>query len=101
MNTIATTATDEELNRPMLDDSKKCHKAESLPKIFCEVIKASVPTILSMIFFQLVQLINIYFVGHMSDSIDLAGVGLGSMLMNVFIYALAFGLNGTIETFVA
>ena len=31
----------------------------------------------------------------------LAGVGLGNMLLNVLVFAIVFGLNGTIETFVA
>lgn len=31
----------------------------------------------------------------------LAGVGLGNMLLNVLIFALTMGLNGTIESFVA
>ena len=31
----------------------------------------------------------------------LAGVGLGNMLLNVLIFAVTMGLNGTIESFVA
>ena len=53
-----------------------------------------------MIFFQMVQLLNIYYVGQMSSSL-LAGVGLGNMLLNVLVFAVTMGLNGTIETFVA
>ena len=36
----------------------------------------------------------------MSSSL-LAGVGLGNMLLNVLVFAVTMGLNGTIETFVA
>ena len=53
-----------------------------------------------MIFFQLVQLLNIIYVGQMSSTM-LAGVGLGNMLLNVLVFALTMGLNGTVETFVA
>ena len=48
----------------------------------------------------MVQLINIYFMGHMTNPNLLAGVGLGNMLINVCVFAVAYGLNGTIETFV-
>lgn len=61
--------------------------------------KLSTPTILTMIFFQMVQLLNIFYVGQMSSEL-LAGVGLGNMLLNVLVFAVTMGLNGTIETFV-
>jgi len=48
----------------------------------------------------MVALLNIYYVGQMSTEL-LAGVGLGSMLLNVLVFAVTMGLNGTIETFVA
>lgn len=43
----------------------------------------------------------IVFVGQAGDSTLLAGVGMGSMLINIFCLATSEGLNGTIETFVA
>ena len=67
---------------------------------FWLICKRSTPTILTMIFFQMVQLMNIFFVGHQSSDL-LAGVGLGNMLLNVLVFAVTMGLNGTIETFVA
>jgi len=67
---------------------------------FWLICKRSTPTILTMIFFQMVQLMNIFFVGHQSSEL-LAGVGLGNMLLNVLVFAVTMGLNGTIETFVA
>ena len=67
---------------------------------FWLVVKRSTPTILTMIFFQMVQLLNIFYVGQMSSDL-LAGVGLGNMLLNVLVFAVTMGLNGTIETFVA
>ena len=48
----------------------------------------------------MVQLLNIYFVGHLSSEM-LAGVGLGNMLLNVLVFAICMGLNGTIETYVS
>ena len=48
----------------------------------------------------MVALLNIYYVGQMSTEL-LAGVGLGSMLLNVLVFAVTMGLNGTIENFVA
>lgn len=65
-----------------------------------EAARRSTPNILTMIFFQLVQLLNIYFVGHIGSDY-LAGVGLGNMLLNVFIFAMSNGLNGTVESFIS
>lgn len=48
----------------------------------------------------MVQLLNIYYVGQLSSDL-LAGVGLGNMLLNVLVFAVTMGLNGTIETFVS
>ena len=62
--------------------------------------KRSTPTILTMIFFQMVQLMNIFYVGQVSSDL-LAGVGLGNMLLNVLVFAVTMGLNGTIESFVS
>ena len=67
---------------------------------FLLVAKRSTPTILTMIFFQMVQLLNIFYVGQMSSDL-LAGVGLGNMLLNVLVFAVTMGLNGTIESFVS
>ena len=67
---------------------------------FWLVIRRSTPNILTMVFFQMVQLLNIFYVGQMSTEL-LAGVGLGNMLLNVLVFAVTMGLNGTIETFVS
>jgi len=67
---------------------------------FWLVCKRSTPTILTMIFFQMVQMVNIFYVGQVSSDL-LAGVGLGNMILNVMVFAVTMGLNGTIETFVA
>ena len=43
---------------------------------------------------------NIFYVGQVSSDL-LAGVGLGNMLLNVLVFAVTMGLNGTIESFVS
>ena len=48
----------------------------------------------------MVQLLNIYFMGHLDDPDLLAGVGLGNMLLNVCVFAFSQGMAGTIESFV-
>ncbi len=67
---------------------------------FCLVVKRATPMIATMILFQMVQLLNIFYVGQKSSDY-LAGVGLGNMLLNVIVFAVTMGLNGTLETFVA
>jgi Na+-driven multidrug efflux pump len=63
--------------------------------------KKSFPTVVSLIFFQLIGFVIIYFVGHVENPTLLPGVGLGIVLLNVLVFALSQGLNGAIETFVA
>lgn len=77
------------------------HKVLSWSDTFSEVIKASVPTVLSNIFFFLIQLTNIWYMGQAEDSSLLAAVGMGNMLINVCCFAVCQGFNGTIETFVS
>jgi len=57
--------------------------------------------ILTNIFFMLVSVISLYFVGHQNDPALMAGVGMGTMLLNVCFFAVGIGLNVTIETFVS
>ena len=56
---------------------------------FAHAAKASIPTILTMVFFQLVQVCTIYFMGHADDPDLMAGVGLGTMLLNVCIFSIS------------
>lgn len=65
------------------------------------VISTSVPCVLSLIGSQFITLMNIYFIGNYNDPKLLAGVGLGTMIFNVFGLAVILGLNGSIETFVS
>ena len=50
-------------------------------------IKLSMGPIVSMIFYMIVQLINTYYIGHTNESVLIAGVGMGNMLINVLAFA--------------
>ncbi len=54
-----------------------------------------------MVIFTLVPLINLYFVGNLDDSKLLAGFGLGNLLLDVLVFAIATGLNCTVDTFMS
>ena len=47
------------------------------------------------------QLVNTFYVGHLGDSRIMAGVGMGNMLLNVFVFATCQGLNGALESLVS
>lgn len=64
-------------------------------------LKRAAPIVLSNIFFLLMQLTNLYFIGRASDELTLASVGMGNMIINVVCLAFTTGLNGTLETFVS
>jgi len=64
-------------------------------------IKLSVGPIVSMIFYMIVQLINTYYVGHTNESVLIAGVGMGNMLINVLAFATMQGMNGALETLIS
>ena len=62
------------------------------------VIKQAVPAILCGVAGMMQENINLIFIGQLNDPAMMAGVGLGNMLMNCFVYTLAMGLNGALET---
>ena len=75
-----------------------------IPMLHCilEVLKLSIPPVISMFFQFFVQVINTYYVGrHLQDTSILAGVGMGNMLMNVCGFAILNGLNSALETLVS
>lgn len=49
-----------------------------------KIVKVAVPTILGQVFSLLVVAMNTAFVGHLGDSAKLAGVGLGTLYINIF-----------------
>jgi len=82
-------------------DSQKSDKLDlSWGQSFWEAARRSTPNILTMIFFQFVQLLNIFYIGQIGSEY-LAGVGMGNMLLNVCIFAFSNGFNGTVETFIS
>ena len=60
--------------------------------------KIVIPTIVSCLFLQLQFFLNILFAGKLDDSAKLAGVGLGTSLLNVVLFQPIMGMNGALET---
>lgn len=44
---------------------------------------------------------NTAFIGHVGDSAKLAGVGLGTLYVNIFCQSIILGLNGAVATLVS
>ena len=61
----------------------------------------AVPMMISCNFLQLEFTINMFFAGRLNDSAMLAGVGLGTSLLNVACFYPLVGMNGAIETLVS
>jgi MATE family multidrug resistance protein len=66
-----------------------------------KIVKVAVPTILGQVFALLVIASNTAFIGHLGDSAKLAGVGLGTLYVNIFCQSIILGLNGAVSTFVS
>ena len=64
-------------------------------------MKIAVPTMVSCLFLQLEFLINTIFAGRLNDPAKLAGVGLGTTLLNVVCFIPLMGMNGAVETLVS
>ena len=47
---------------------------------------------------QLINLVSVYYVGHIGDELAMAGLGMGNVLIGAFCMAFCFGLNGTLES---
>lgn len=54
-----------------------------------------------MVILMLQEVINLIFIGHLNDSVLLAGVGMGNTILSVFGISLFLGLNGALETLTA
>jgi Na+-driven multidrug efflux pump len=65
------------------------------------IIKVAVPTILGQVFSLLVVAANTGFIGHLGDEAKLAGVGLGTLYVNIFCQSIILGLNGALQTLVS
>ena len=66
-----------------------------------EVSLLSLGNIVSMIFYMLIQLVNVYFIGQSNDAHLIAGFGMGNMLINVLAFATMQGMNGALETLIS
>ena len=69
--------------------------------MIAEVSLLSLGNIVSMIFYMLIQLVNVYFIGQSNDATLIAGFGMGNMLINVLAFAVMQGLNGALESLVS
>ena len=49
----------------------------------------------------LIEVINFYFVGHLSSAAMIAGVGLGTMFINLLCQSIFMGVNSTLESVVS
>ena len=60
----------------------------------------SIPAIITSISALVVEIINISFIGHLGDASLVAGVGIGTMYINVSCMAIIVGLNGALSTLI-
>ena len=44
------------------------------------------------------NLASVFFIGHNCDSLNMAAIGMGNVLIGMFCMAFCFGLNGTLES---
>ena len=64
-------------------------------------MKVGVPTILGQVFALLVVSANTAYIGKLGDNAMLAGVGLGTLYVNIFCQSIILGLNGALQTLVS
>jgi len=92
---------DHSISRIRYDLAPNPKENESFKTMSINIIKVAVPTILAQIFALLVVAINTAFVGHAGDTAKLAGVGLGTLYVNIFCQSIILGLNGAVATLVS
>ena len=56
---------------------------------------------ISCVFLFLTFTVNTIFAGQLNDAAKLAGVGLGTTLLNILCFEILMGINGAIETLVS
>ena len=64
-------------------------------------LKLAIPAIVNSVFEMIVSQMNIIFIGRMGSAIKLAGVGLGSVSLNMVCLSVMIGFNGALETLVS
>ena len=70
-------------------------------KMSQNIVTIAVPTILGQVFALIIYAFNTAFIGQLGDSAKLAGVGLGTLYVNIFCQSIILGLNGAIATLVS
>jgi len=50
---------------------------------------------------MLIEVITMIFVGHLNNPVSLGGVGLGFMILNIFVFGVGLGMCGAIDTLVS
>jgi Na+-driven multidrug efflux pump len=65
---------------------------------FNDLVKFSIPSILTMVSRRMIDIISYIFIGRLADSDFIAGAGLGIVTSNVMCYAVTLGLAGGIDT---
>ena len=66
-----------------------------------DILVIAIPSTVNLVFEMLVEVVNIVFAGHLNDSLTLAGVGLGNLMVNITAIAVSVGMNGAIDTLVS
>ena len=85
-----------------LEDFSKCNsEIKPLRYRLKKYVRLGVVSILCFVMMIVQDQINVAFIGNISDPAKLAGIGLGNMVLNLVPYALLFGVNTALETFVS
>ena len=58
------------------------------------IIKIAIPSMICQIFANLMEIINLIFVGRLGDTAKIAGVGLGNVYINMVAQSVILGMNG-------
>lgn len=71
--------------------------------LYCtqQIFRISFPTIITCAFMQLTYFINTIYAGKLQDAPLLAGLGLGTCLLESFTLYILIGMNGALETLTA
>ena len=70
-------------------------------RLMWQVGANAAPLMFCLFMNMLVQVLNVYFIGNTGDAVLMAGVGLGSMLVNVCALAPTFGLNAALQSLIS
>ncbi len=57
--------------------------------------------VITLICELMIEVINVFYVGNLNNAAKIAGVGLGTMYINILCQSIIMGLNSTLETLVS